>query len=82
MADDPADKPDEITLTLDTYERDNLLALLHAIFRLSALPTANTGDWLGQIYWKLAPRGFNPAVHKPNVSPMNMAFGYPPKQDK
>ena len=62
------------TLQLDDYERDNLLALLHLIYRGDTsggppLGILGTGDWAGQIYWKLAEHGFDPAIHTPNALP-------------
>lgn len=50
----------EWNLTLDRYERDNLLALLNALGypypraeRIDALAPLNNGDWVGQIALKL-----------------------------
>ncbi len=63
---------DSTTLVLDRYERDNLLALLHLINGGGPSSCLATGDWAGQIYWKLAERGFDPAVHTPNQSPAEM----------
>ena len=63
-----------MTLELDDYERDNLLALLNLIYPYTAdgVRCLDTGDWVGQIYWKLAPRGFDPAIHKPNAKREDM----------
>ena len=49
-----------VTLTLDEYERDNLLWLINA-----TRATHNTGDWHGQIRRKLKPE-LGPGV--PNVA--------------
>jgi hypothetical protein len=58
---------------LDRYERDNLIALLRLIYGQEGGPSClATGDWAGQLYWKLAADGFDPAIHKPNVSPEQM----------
>lgn len=44
----------EYTLNLNDYERDNLLQLLRLIMSSQGpLSGANTGDWVGQIRWKL-----------------------------
>lgn len=54
---------EEWTLTLNRYQRDNLLWLLNCIGYPSGLNTvlpmhlANTGDWVGELAWKLAPQG-------------------------
>lgn len=65
--------PESTVLVLDRYERDNLIALLRLIYGQEGGPTClATGDWAGQIYWKLAERGFDPAIHKPNQSPEAM----------
>ncbi len=62
--------PGTTLLILDKYERDNLLALLHLIYQVPGGPNGlSTGDWSGQLYWKLADRGFDPELHSPNVSP-------------
>jgi len=44
------------TLHLDKYERDNLLMLIKVIMNNKVPPFGlmNTGDWIGQIRWKLA----------------------------
>lgn len=64
-------------LFLDDYEVANLQALIEAMgyatwndkeFIPNPLQMAQTGDWVGQIYWKL------PDVeHKPNITWQQMA---------
>ena len=56
-------------LQMDRYERDNLLALLHLIFREKEGPPLANGDWAGQLYWKLAPEGYKESEHNPNIPP-------------
>lgn len=64
-------KPDgDRALNLDKYERDNLLSLLHLIYRHPEGPFClATGDWIGQLYWRLAEKGFQPELHTPNEYP-------------
>lgn len=58
-------------LVLDEYERSNLVALMHMVYT-GALGPLNTGDWCGQIYWKLTNgKGFDPEIHNPNL-PIDM----------
>lgn len=60
---------DSFTLELNKYERDNLIALLKIVRSGKAGPL-DTGDWCGQIYFKLAGRGgFDPDEHVPNIPP-------------
>ena len=48
----------DLQLTLTKYERDNLLALLHAVaHRGGPLSAANSGDWVMQIAYKLGWKG-------------------------
>ena len=54
-------------IELTDYERDNLLALLHIALRSGA--PLHTGDWTAQVYYKLAKRGFDLEVHRPNTPP-------------
>ena len=54
-------------LELDTYERDNLAALLHVI--MVGKLGLNTGDWLHQVYHKVTGESYNPKEHKPNMTP-------------
>ena len=54
-------------LTLDRYERDNLVTLLHLVYQCKF--PGNNGDWVGQILWKLSKNGYDPAIHKPNLTP-------------
>jgi hypothetical protein len=71
VSDGGKDENGEYTIKLDEYERDNLLALLHMIYRgdgRGPLSCLSTGDWAGQIYWKLDPKGFDETRHAPNVS--------------
>lgn len=65
-----SDKSTTFTIELDRYERDNLLALLHMIYRGHGGPLSSlsTGDWAGQIYWKLDRLGFHEERHTPNIS--------------
>ena len=52
-------EPEETwNLHLDRYERDNLLMLLQVIMssEVKPLDILNTGDWVGQIRWKLSRR--------------------------
>lgn len=49
-------RPPEVwTLTLNRYERDNLLNLLQAVMEHDerAAGRFNTGDWVGEIRWML-----------------------------
>ena len=65
---------DELTtLILDRYQRDNLLALLHLVYRMREGAGLNTGDWCGEIYWMLARGGFDKNVHRPNIPVEDMA---------
>lgn len=45
-------------LVLDQYERDNLVAHLGLVHE-GWFP-GNTGDWCGQIRWKIDPAGYSP----------------------
>jgi hypothetical protein len=70
--------PTSIVMVLDHYERDNLLALLDLVYCGQGgggcpLGFLDTGDWTGQIYWKLDQCGFDPSIHKPNASPIEQA---------
>lgn len=61
---------EDTTLVLDKYERDNLLALLHLCYCQPDGPPLGTGDWIGQIYWRLAPQGLDLVhSHNPNMDP-------------
>lgn len=60
---------EEFVLRMDNYERDNLIALLHLIYNMTGGPPLATGDWAGQLYWKLDPEGYNIKKHHPNISP-------------
>lgn len=44
------------TINLDKYERDNLLMLIRVVMDNQVPPfdLMHTGDWIGQIRWKLA----------------------------
>lgn len=63
-------------MTLNEYQRDNLLWLLGAIMsgRYPELSILDTGDWVGEIYWALGGIPFTPndtkrkltSVGKPN----------------
>ena len=55
-------------LELNDYQRDNLLWLLELIRCGHAEQGLNTGDWVCEIEWMLSERGFDPAIHKPNIS--------------
>ncbi len=54
-------------LVLDAYERDNLVAHL-GLVQEGWFP-GNTGDWCGQIRWKIDPEGYSQDRHKPNATP-------------
>jgi hypothetical protein len=54
-------------LVLDEYERDNLVAHLGLVHE-GWFP-GNTGDWCGQIRWKIDPAGYGPDRHWPNETP-------------
>lgn len=58
-------------LVLDAYERDNLVAHLGLVHE-GWFP-GNTGDWCGQIRWKIDPAGYSPDRHKPNETPERQA---------
>lgn len=78
---------EQITITLDGYERANLLWLIGLIgYQGEALPpfdVANTGDWVGQIYWKVF--GESGVQYAPNVTrkqvlaEINTTFSRSPK---
>jgi len=55
-------------LKLNDYQRDNLLWLLDLVRCGHTDHGLNTGDWVAEIEWMLAERGFDPAIHKPNLS--------------
>jgi hypothetical protein len=55
-------------IKLNDYQRDNLLWLLDLIRCGHTEAGLNTGDWVGEIEWLLAEKGFDPSVHKPNSS--------------
>lgn len=73
---------DTWVITLDKYERDNILALLNAIgypgassdepgivgrVRIDpALSRWNSGDWVGQVAWKLSTRAGSVFAESPN----------------
>lgn len=54
---------EEWTLRLNKYQRDNLLWLLNCVGYPAGINTveplnfANTGDWVGELAWMLAPTG-------------------------
>jgi hypothetical protein len=54
-------------LVLDEYERDNLVAHLGLVHE-GWFP-GNTGDWCGQIRWKIDPAGYGSDRHRPNETP-------------
>ena len=43
---------DNYSLTLNKYQRDNLLWLLSLVM-LGDLPRTNTGDWVGELFYML-----------------------------
>ncbi len=55
------DGPDAFPLTLNQYQRDNLLWLLTCLGcgadAIGPFALANSGDWVGEIAWMLAPSG-------------------------
>lgn len=59
--------PNVWTLTLDRYERDNLLQLIQAVMSGDgrAVGAFNTGDWVGQIRWRLGRK--DTSAHGPGV---------------
>ena len=63
--------PDEgsVTLTLNRYQRDNLLWLLNLIWECYLREGVNTGDWVGEIPQLLSPEtgGRITSRHRPNV---------------
>jgi hypothetical protein len=60
-------------LSLDQYERDNLLSALVAIGHLKGAPNLNTGDWVCQIAFKLGWQGERTDWGRPNHSAEEMA---------
>jgi hypothetical protein len=54
-------------LVLNRYERDNLVAHL-GLVQEGWFP-GNSGDWCGQIRWKIDPAGYDPDRHRPNETP-------------
>ena len=66
------------SITLDDYQTSNLLALIRAIgypraagFVVSSpLGPLNSGDWLGEIYWKVIAAG--EPISPPNRRPEHM----------
>jgi len=61
--------PKQYTLTLDKYERDNLIWALDLIMRDRRANFFNTGDWSGQILWKLVPKfdDYGDPDYRPNL---------------
>lgn len=61
---------ESVTITLNGYERANLLWYIGLIGYqgdpLEPFSFCNTGDWVGQIWWKV--NGETPPEHKPNRS--------------
>jgi len=60
--------PSSVTITLNRYQHDNLLWLLELIHSGYLLHGVNTGDWVGEIKWLMSLKGFDPAIHKANIS--------------
>lgn len=56
---------DKFPITLNRYQRDNLLWLL-SLCNVWPLTAADTGDWLGEIRWLLDPDG-NTLI-RPNIT--------------
>lgn len=59
--------PEVWTLTLNRYQRDNLLQLLQRLMGGDDTPLTcfNTGDWVGEVRWMLGKKNspnFGPAV--------------------
>ena len=54
-------------LVLDEYERDNLVAHLGLVH--DGWFPGCTGDWCGQVRWKIDPEGYSPDRHRPNEAP-------------
>ena len=74
-----AKAPEEWHLTLNRYQRDNLLWLINAIgwpspeaATVEPFHLAHTGDWVGEIGWMLAEPGKSPVLDeraRPNIAP-------------
>jgi hypothetical protein len=62
-----------VKVELTDYERDNLLAMLVAIWRYGSAPWLNTGDWVGQIPHKLGWNGNETEWGRPNATAEQMA---------
>jgi hypothetical protein len=64
---EPCAADSDTVLRLNSYQRDNLLALL-LVLNETRLPV-NTGDWFGELAWMLSPQGFStdPATLRANV---------------
>ena len=59
--------PETWTLTLNRYQRDNLLLLIQSVMTGDERPAGwfNTGDWVGEIRWMLGKKhhsGWGPGV--------------------
>lgn len=75
-----------MVLELDKYEADNLAWALREIMRRERLNVLNTGDWVGQILWKLWPDGDVPEGHAPNgtqgdLGPISRGYAYKWRDD-
>lgn len=61
--------PDVWTLTLNRYQRDNLLRLVQDVIEGASRPVSryNTGDWVGEIRWMLGKKNtpsYGPVVEQ------------------
>lgn len=59
-----------VSISLDKYQRDNLIALLHLIVTKGV--GLDNGDWVCEIYNQLAVDGYDPIKHHPNMTPAEM----------
>lgn len=59
-----------VALSLDEYQRANLIALLHLIITKGV--GLDNGDWVREIYRQLATDGYDPAKHRSNMTPAEM----------
>jgi len=60
-------EPEQYTITLNKYQRDNLLWLLVLVWG-GEIPGTNTGDWCGEIPQLLDPNA-NPSELNEDVQP-------------
>jgi len=67
--------PNIWTLTLNRYQRDNLLNLLQKIMEGDDSPVAcfNSGDWVGEIRWMLGKTVGDAAGYQEHVTAIDTA---------